>query len=340
MQQLDVIRKLDEAFTNRSIYHHAGLRGLTHFRDTAQSTTLVLDLSASREILLSSAFHAFNYFDAGYQRAMESGNSLENIRVFFDSSPVFKEGEAHLEIRKAFQKRLNQQIEPLEVMAPTIQAAIKKRAHRIHSALDFSNAIVMHCMVAILHNMGCRSIRPAIHALRSRSNVFYYHYHLQRHRKANSVLAMMQKSLDSLPGTQPDENIRFICQSLLLMGFEPLVATICAQVCKISDTPRNSTLQGICPVSFVSRTCMEPISLGAHQFDAGDICYVSLMPARDESVSDALAFGAGLHVCMGKKLAELIIRLARHIATEEFRDGFSDEPKISPDGAFLSFTNK
>jgi hypothetical protein len=72
---------------------------------------------------------------------------------------------------------------------------------------------------------------------------------------------------------QEDEQLKLLlAQSLLIMGFDPLVATICASSGK-KDLPitfAQDSLQ-VCPTSYVTRICNEDIVLNGTLFTKGSI---------------------------------------------------------------------
>jgi hypothetical protein len=123
------------------------------------------------------------------------------------------------------------------------------------------------------------------------------------------------------------------------MAFDPLIATICAHAEDAAATDVGASADRYCPVSFVARQCVESIKLGSAACERGDICYVALVPGRDDAGTKPFPFGAGVHTCVGQQISMQILRLAEDIRVTGFADGFANKAVLAPDGAFMSFKN-
>jgi len=339
MKQLDVVRKMEGAFGGRTLRCHAGERGVVRFGASDSMTAIVLDLSVSREILLSKSFGSFNYFDAGYRRFADSKYTLEVVRDFFQAGPIFLEGEQHRAARRLFNNLLDEQMALLESIAPAIRAAMNKRKHRFNTALDFSRLFVEICLATMINNLLAMPLKVALRALRARRNVFYFHFHPLRHADANKALAMLENKSSIADHSLKDDIRRLVCCSLITMAYDPLIATISANLAQRRTRGFDTSTEEFCPVSFVSRKCLHSVEIGSVSFARGDVCYVSLLPAATEKRANTFPFGAGAHVCIGKKISLQILQLAEQIVTADFAEGFPDPPVLAPDGAFLSFRN-
>ena len=339
MKQLEVISKMERVFGNRKLRNHAGERGVIKYGDSGDMTAIVLDLSVSKQILQSKSFESFNYFSDGYRRFSDAKYSLESVRRFFVDGPLFLEGERQRSVKQKFNDLMKDQENELIRIMPRIKELMKNRKHRLHTALDFSRLFVDICLATIIENLLSIPLKAALGALRARRNVFYFHFHPLRHRDANEALAMLEKYLPPAGRNPAPDKKLLLCHSLIMMAYDPLVATICASLVEGRAGDRGASADRYCPVSFVSRICVNPVDIGEASFNSGDVCYVSLVPAIDEKTANAFPFGAGVHICIGKRISLQIVRLAEEIIAAEFKEGFDQKPVFSPDGAFLSFQN-
>ncbi|MFT4564428.1 MAG: hypothetical protein ACI9BW_004191 [Gammaproteobacteria bacterium] len=340
MKQLDVIRKLEGVYGNRTLRNHSAARGVVRFGQDGGDgvpTSIVLDLSVSKQILLSKSFGSLNYFHTGYERAARSQYAVEVIRQYFERGPTFLEGEGHRATRQAFGILLKEQTDTLGTNAPRIHAAMCKRKHRLRSALDFTRLFVEICLGTMICDLSSLPFRESLKILRARRNVFYYHYHPLRHRDANAALAMLDYPISTFAQSSDGEMKRLVCHALILMAYDPLIATICANLVEGRLMGVATSADTYCPVSFVSRICHEPAEINGFAFERGEVCYVSLVPAANEESNATFPFGAGVHTCIGKKISIEIFRLAELIIAADFSDAFRESPACAPDGAFLSF---
>ncbi|TDJ62697.1 MAG: hypothetical protein E2O36_04370 [Proteobacteria bacterium] len=334
MKQLDVVRKLDEVFSHRKLRNHAAKRSVIKYGASETTTAIVLDLSVSKQILLSRSFASKNYFDDGYRRLSDAESSVGIVRRFFSHGPLFLEGEEHRASKQLFNDLLKDQADKLEIIAPRIRSIMLNRKRRFNSALDFARLFVEICLASIMKNLSSIPLKMGLNALRNRENVFYFYFRPRRHRIANDALAYLERK-----ATPTDAFAKLVCHSLIVMAYDPLVATICANQGEGRTHDFEASADRYCPVSFVSRECIESVAIGETSFAKGDICYVSLVPAIDEASADGLSFGTGVHACIGKQISLKILQLAEQIIVTDFKEGFDKKPVVSPDGVFLSFRN-
>ena len=100
-----------------------------------------------------------------------------------------------------------------------------------------------------------------------------------------------------------------------------------------------------CATTFVSRVCVKAETICEVDLRPGDRCYLSLVPQEKsttectahQSTGPGLAFGEGVHTCIGKRLSFVILDIAAEVAREHFAEGFTTMPDIAPGGAFLAF---
>jgi cytochrome P450 len=130
------------------------------------------------------------------------------------------------------------------------------------------------------------------------------------------------------------------------MGFDPLVATICASSGK-KDLPitfAQDSLQ-VCPTSYVTRICNEDIVLNGTLFTKGSIVTLSLLPTKNEKnnitenslATKSLSFGLGNHICIGKKNSFVILNMAERVWAEVKKNIPIENVTIAPEGAFLAY---
>jgi len=181
---------------------------------------------------------------------------------------------------------------------------------------------------------GC-SLAAAMRAMRDRVNVFYFHFHARRQQQGSEVLGRLRQNM---PGGEVDEIARITADSFVMMGFDPTVSTICASLLEWGEVRGSDAAERYCTTSFVSRRCVEDVEIGTTAFRAGDVCYVSLLPAADEVIPERpFPFGLGVHACAGKRYTAVLLEIAEDVRRTVFPDGLPDPVEVTPDGAFLAF---
>ena len=333
MRQLDVSKQMADVFGGRQLHNHAAKRSMTIYAGDRNRIIVVLGLSESRKILTSRNFSSINYFAPGYK--LDDCYSL--VRRFFQESPLFLEGEEHRHIKKIFDVLLKQQMKELEINSPLIRKYMKKRKKMFETANQFGHAFVEICLGIMISNLASTSLKISLSALRARRNVFYFHFEPRRHKLANAALGILGQSFQQCDKLSKIDHKMLLCQSFVLMAYDPLVATIVASIVEGRTKDLQSNTDVYCPVSFVSRVCEKPTTIGEVSFKEGDICYVSLVPASDDKAEKSFPFGSGRHICSGQKISIQMLKLAGEIIEADFKEGFRKNPVLSPDGSFLSF---
>lgn len=307
---------------------------------------LVFDLPISRQILTSKAFNGANYFRPGMERLNASGTPLEWLENFYDETVLFKEGEEHHALKAAFNRILTQACSDLEASRSRILKHFQKRRKSISSPLDFSEQLVRLCFGLVITRLTSIDMRTIYRSLSLRRNVFFSHFHPHRQTATNDALANFYKSTPPPEKGEPGWHEHLLAQSLLIMGIDPMIGTICAS---IVDGHADELAAGVfryCPTAFVYRICIQPVSIGNVEFTPGDVCYVSLLPATDEKEkscpeeetrNSSLAFGIGVHTCIGKHLSLSVLSIAQEVLQQEFSQGFGKVSVLAPEGTFLAF---
>lgn len=343
---LEVVKTIDNAFKTRSLTNHSASRSIKILPYGSQRAMLVFDLSASRKILTSKAFNGLNYFKPGLERLGAAGTPLEMIGNFYDETVLFKEGEDHHALKAAFNRLLVQAIADLQASKPRILNYFRKHKARFASPLDFSDAVVRLCFGLIIARLTSISLRTIYRSLSVRRNVFYSYFHPPRQISANQALVILYGASPPPGKGTPGWHEHLLAQSLIIMGIDPMVGSICASIVEERTEDLAAGAYRYCPTSFVSRICTQPTAIGDVEFKPGDICYVSLMPASDETGdscpeengrSSSLAFGLGIHTCIGKHLSLAVLAIAQDILHEVFSEGFEKTSMLAPEGTFLAF---
>jgi len=348
MKHFEASKNLAQAFKFRGLTQHAGKRSVKLFAHGDHKVALVFDLDVSREMLTSKAFTCFDYFKTGMERSIATGGDLGLIKVFYDSTMLFKEGAEHHGLKRTFHQQLEILGGELRTAEPQMLAYFRKRKANYSSAFDFSNAMVRLCAGLMIARLTSIPLRRVLRALSLRRNVFYYFFHPSRQNATNDALTFLYgRSSPPQHGTS-EWPAHLLAQSLIVMGIDPLVASVCASVVDGRTDNFAAGAYRYCATSFVSRLCTSPVSIGGTEFCPGDVCYVSLLPAEDEGVKsfpessgskNSLAFGIGTHACIGKHLSLVVLEIAETIYRDTFSQGFSEHTEIAPDGAFLAFRN-
>ncbi|MGR8922122.1 MAG: hypothetical protein ACU85V_21095 [Gammaproteobacteria bacterium] len=333
MKQLDVVRALSETFVQRGLRQHAGSRGIRSFLQATPPAHVVCDIELGHAILGSGAFEAFDPFEPGYRRLAERGRSLELIEQYFHDAPLCLEGERMRAVKRELGDLLREQGEVLEASVPRIRAWVRRRRPAIDSPLAFATTVVEGAVASVIADLLAIRFEDALAPLRRRRNVFFFHFHRLRHEATNAALELLR---DAAPARVAPARM-LLAQSLLVMGYDPLVATICASLVDGHEEPFDAGAGRYCPVSAVSRRCVQTITLGGFRFAAGDVCYVALLPGTEEIGQAGMPFGSGAHTCVGKRLALHVLRIAEAIHAEVFEGGFRALPVIACDGTFLAF---
>ncbi len=343
---LEVVKIIDQAFKNRTLTSHGASRSIKVLPYGAHRAMLVFDLSASRKILTSKAFNGLNYFKPGVARLSAAGTPMAHIGQFYDETILFKEGEEHHSIKAAFNRILSRTIAELQAAKPQILRYFRKRKSAMSSPLVFSDAFVRLCFGLVIARLTSTPLRTVFRSLGVRRNVFFSYFHPPRQISANEALATLYAAASPPEKGAHGWNEHLLAQSLIIMGIDPMVGSICASIVDGRTDGLAAGVYRYCPTSFVSRICVEPVAIGDIEFEPGDVCYVSLMPASDETAhacpaenerNASLAFGVGVHACIGKHLSLAVLQMADEILDTVFSHGFDTMPTTEPDGAFLSF---
>ena len=332
-------KSLAEAFQCRGLTQHAKPHFLERYPRDNNSFYLIFDPVLSKRILASRSFSAFNYFKPGFERFSSKDEPLNWIEGYFDANLLFKEGKSHQADKKTIYRLLETMEQDLKAFQPTIERYFEKRRRHIKSAIEFAHSLTRICFGVLISNLLDIPLRRALRTLSMRQNVWFVYFHPSRQKAMNSALAYLYQG-EVPPGENKPEHFEHIlAQSLIVMGYDPLVGSICASIAEGRTEDFAAGSYRYCPTSFVSRQCKQTVVIDNVQFAPGDVCFTSLLPASDqhESHAPSLAYGAGPHVCVGKSLSLLILAIAQDVYHNSFPKGFEIACTIAPNGAFLDF---
>jgi hypothetical protein len=337
----------ERAFATRGLTHHSGEPGVRVFEGAGHRIFHVMDPPLSRKILACRDFWADNYFSPGLRRLEERGENLRWISAFFDHGLLFRNGAEHQDEKKRFHKILTQLDSELLAFGPRIERYLVKRRRNIRSASEFSDQFTRICVGWMVSRLTGIPLARVLRSMRLRCNVWLPYFHPTRLRKVNQSFEVLYAGSQPPDKEQDGWTEHLIAQSLLVMGVDPLAGSIAASLVEGVTLDFTRDVYRFCPTSFVTRICIRDNSVGGFEFRKGDVCLTSLLPAAAEAIgpdADAqeprkatLAFGAGVHSCIGKSISLTILGVAEQIFRDRFATGFPKTSRLASDGAFLAF---
>lgn len=343
---LEIVRAMDRAFRGRGLDHHAHATGVEILPYGKRRAVLIFDQQIAAAVLTSRAFLSDNFYASGLARERALGRPLPLMEQFWASNPMFQEGENHGVLKAHFKHCLALLESELADQTPRLRHFFWKRRARINNPVAFAQILARVCVgLCLVRLLGVR-MRNAYAALGMRENLFFCFFHAARHEAYERALECLYRDSTLPTPNSPDWPRHLVAQSLLFMGVDPLVGSICASL--MEHQPR-ALMDGVyrhCPTSFLTRTCNEAIRINDCDFLPGDFCQLALVPSqteRDARSADtptrqgSLAFGLGQHACSGKHLTARLCELAEQVLEESFPDGFRLDARLQPDGAFLAF---
>lgn len=341
---LAVVKELKQVFSKREVDRHGGTEPFRIVPQEDHRVMLTLDLASSRKVLTSPAFVNHNYFKAGLQRMMASGKEVAHFDNFLDSLPNFKEGPEHREDKKALHRLLEELCIYLRQQEPKILRYFDKRSSQIGSAYDFAYRYLRVVNGVLITHLTDVSIRRVYRAFDQRQNIFNFHFMPHRHIVAEKAMLELfgDRSLGDPAHKMSLEDV--LANGMLVMGVDPMMGTLCASLRGGNIGGLKSNVFQHCPTTYVSRTCINPVTIDNIEFEPGDVVYTALAASEKEarlgepsSQSRSLAYGVGVHVCSGKRLSLEMLEIAQHVVSQCFPDGFRRDPDLCADGAFLAF---
>lgn len=343
---LAVAKLLHKAFGRRDICHHAFDTSIEIVKNGDHKVVVAMDLAFSREILKCSAFTNLNYFKPGLEHARATGKAVAALDEHFNETILFKSGVEHRAMKRHYHEMLKILSAELLEQKPRIHEYFRKRKPRIHTAVAFSGLFVRLVAGMMVAQLTGIPLRRALRAVSMRCNVFCNYFTQSRHLATNKAIEYLYANCERGEPKTPAGERQLLAESLLIMGMDPILGTVCASLVESTDADFVANVYRHCPTSFVLRTCSEPISLRGINFNPGDACYIGLAPSAREAEAGAytgantsLAFGVGSHMCIGKLLSLLLLEIVGEIVSTHFPGGFAARPEVHPDGAFLAFAN-
>ena len=340
---LEAAKQLDSVFGSRELESINAELPLRLIVKNGQRYVLVFNRSLTKSILLSKCFSAFDYYKPGTEKLRNSGIPCEELSKFWEHTPLFLEGLEHKKTKLYFHKRLEALNGFLLDKQSTVDRFIAKRKRMLRTPLDFSRAVTRILFAFLIVELTGIGHRKILRALDMRCNVFFGYFHAPRHK---SIAALFEWLFHENSGN--DESCsqdRLLAQSFLVMGADPIMASICGAIVSGSKSFSESVYR-IPPVSFVTRICTSHFSCDGWDFYKGDLVNLSLLPNWDElineddkNLSNSITFALGTHKCIGENISLTILNMAQIIFENNYPEGFPEESRIAPDGTFLAFGN-
>lgn len=335
------------AFAHRAITHHHGQLRVQVFAAEGHKIFHVMDPSLSRKILTSRNFWVDNYFSPGLERLEKHGEDLYWIKAFFSQGLLFRDGLAHQADKKQFHRVLTQLDAELVALQPRFERYLAKRRTIIGSAHQFSDQFTRVCVGWMVFRLTGIPLARVLRSMRLRCNIWLPYFHPTRLRKVNQSFEVLYAGSKAPNNGQDGWTEHLIAQSLLVMGLDPLAGSIAASLVEGVTLDFARDVYRFCPTSFVTRMCIRDCFIEDLAFREGDVCLTSLLPEAAGTVSPAagargshkasVAFGAGVHSCIGKSISLTILGIAEKIYKAQFAHGFPNPSRLACDGAFLGF---
>lgn len=343
---LKVAKRLNNVFKDRTFDSQSSGLPIEIIPSKNHQDILIFDTTTSKKILTSKAFVSLNSFKQGSEYLKRSEEPVALLPDFFNSTILFKEGPEHRHTKRNFHSQLEVLSTELLSAKPLIFNYISKRKHNITNPLVFSNMLVRLFVGLMVSHLTSIPLKRVFHALSIRRNIFFSYLSPSPYIATNNAFKHLYASSSPPLKNTTAYNSHLLAQSLIVMGIDPMIGTICASLVENNKSQFKNNVNRHCPTSFVSRICMQHISIAGVDFNPGDICYISLLPSTEENMNacpsnidstTSLAFGAGIHTCIGKNLSLVMLDIAEEIAQAYFNEGFKELPSIKLDGTFLCF---
>jgi hypothetical protein len=346
---LEYIAKTENIFSSRGERELMATNTLVEkFKGHSDSSFyLVISTEISKQILVSKSFISYDYFSAGIEKLINN-KKQSFVGEFFRYGLIFQEGEEHLAQRRFLFKMLDELNSQLIQEQHNLHKFITARISKIKTPLDFSKNVTIFCLSFMIKKLLNISNQKAIKSILLRSNIWRSYFDKKKHLGLEKSLLILSSKFISELDNEDDRLKLLLAQSLVIMGYDPLVATICASASKkdLSITFAQDALQ-VCPTSYVTRICIENVLIKDILFTKGSIVTLSLLPTKSEKnninensySTKSLSFGLGNHMCIGKKNSLLILNMAENVWADIKRNIPNPNLTISPDGAFLAYKN-
>jgi hypothetical protein len=190
------------------------------------------------------------------------------------------------------------------------------------------------------------SNKQVIKSILLRNNVWKPYFDRKKFLNLEKSLSILSPKFLS-EFNQDDGQLKLLLsQTFIVMGYDPLVATICASASK-NELPVSfaKDVMHVCPTSYTTRICKEEVVLNSTKFTKGSILTLSLIPTKNEKkniaevslATKSLSFGLGHHMCIGKKNSFVILNMAEKVWADVKKDIPIKDLTICPDGSFLAY---
>jgi hypothetical protein len=338
---------VQRAFGARRLTHHAGGPGVKRFQGNGHAIVHVMDPEVSRRILRSPDFVVANLFSPGLLRLAERGESLEWVQRFFDHHLLFQAGREHQQRKKSFHAVLKQAGSDLLASQADIECQVVKRRHRITSASAFSRQVVRVSVAWLVARLTGVPLTRSLRSVLLRSNVWLPYFHPARLRRLDRSFSVLYVGRQYPREGEPGWIEHLAAQSLLVDGLDPITGSMTASLVEGGSFDFVDDVHRFSPTGYVMRICVRACSIGGVAFREGDVCLTSLLPSGPPTATPAigqvslrqsgLAFGIGIHSCVGKSISLTILGIGERIYKANFPEGFPTASVLAPDGAFMGF---
>jgi len=347
MVNFDYIGKTEKIFSKRNERDLNIDKGLVEKFDTHSGLNfyLVLTTELSRKILLSKSFVSYDYFSKGIEKYISKGKK-SYVGEFFKYSAIFQEGERHLEQRKNTFRLLEKLNSQLIEQQDNLYKFIKSRSSKIKNQLDFSTNVTIFCLLFLIKQLLNISNKQVIKSILLRNNVWKPYFDRKKFLNLEKSLSILNPKFLSEFNRDDGQLKLLLSQTFIVMGYDPLVATICASASK-NELPVSfaKDVMHVCPTSYTTRICKEEVVLNGTKFTKGSILTLSLIPTKNEKkniaevslATKSLSFGLGHHMCIGKKNSFVILNMAEKVWADVKKDIPIKDLTICPDGSFLAY---
>jgi hypothetical protein len=295
--------------------------------------------------LLSKSFISYDYFSKGIEKYISKGKK-SLVGEFFKYSPIFQEGKQHLEQRKKLFRLLNELNSQLIEQQDNLYKFIKSRSSKIKNQLDFSTNVTIFCLSFLIKQLLNISNKQVIKSILLRRSVWLPYFYSKRFLSLEKSLSILSSKFLSQFNQENEQLKLLLSQAFIVMGYDPLVATICASVSK-NELPLSfaKDVMHVCPVSYITRFCKEEVVLNGTKFTKGSIVTFSLIPTKNEKkniaedslATKSLSFGLGHHMCIGKNISFVILNIAEKIWADVKKDIPIKNLTIGTEGSFLAY---
>ena len=165
-------------------------------------------------------------------------------------------------------------------------------------------------------------VKKIIKSIILRQNVWRAYFDSRSFQSLEKSLTILDTKFLSECSKEDERLNILLAQAFIIMGYDPLVATICASTSK-HDLPISfvSDSLRVCPTSYTTRICKQDTLINGVTFKKDSIVTISLVPTKNEINNitenslnkNSLAYGMGQHMCIGKMISFVMLGMAEKV---------------------------